>query len=70
MPNIPKLNSFRIFKQDLTVKVWTCSECTVQNVCTDCLSGDATVLQMVSDVHEIGSPEKLKNSTIKVTTDT
>ena len=70
MPNIPKLNSFRTFKQDLTVKVWTCSECTVQNACIDCLSGDATVLQMVSDVHEIGSSEKLKNSTIKVTTDT
>ena len=60
------LHSFHIFTQDLTGKAWTYSECTIQNVCTTCQIGDATVLQMVLDVDDIKSSEKLKISTIKV----
>ena len=61
VPSISKLHSFRNFKQDLIGKVWTCSECTVQNVSTDCQCGDATVLQMVSDIDDIEPSEETKN---------
>ena len=59
--NISKLHSFRIFKQDLIGKVCTSSEYTVQNVYTNCHSGYATVLQMVSDIDDTESSEETEN---------
>ena len=61
VPNISKLHSLKIFKKDLIGKVWTCSECTVQNICADCQSGDSTVLEMESDDGNVESSEETEN---------
>ena len=56
VPNISKLHAFRIIGKQLVGRPWTCTDCTVQNLCESCQEGNFNVLVMEGDDTESESP--------------